>query len=57
MWPHINHDQQHRCSNFEGTGKFPSPTRSKELEKIKKEKSEYPKMMTRWYLFLELFKW
>jgi hypothetical protein len=46
-----------QCSKCEGTGKFPSPTRSKKLEKIKKKKSEYPKMMTHWDLFLELFKW
>jgi ribosomal protein L37E len=52
-----HHDQQHRCSSCEGTGKFPSPSRIKSLEKIKKEKSEYPKMMTSWDLFLELFKW
>jgi hypothetical protein len=48
---------ERRCGNCEGTGKFPSPTRSKDLEKIKKEKSEYPKMMTSWDLFLDLFKW
>ncbi len=44
------------CMMCEGTGKFPSPRRIKQLEKIKKEKEEYPKILTIWELFLNLFK-
>lgn len=46
-----------KCHACEGSGKFPAPNRLKQLEKIKKEKDKYPKMMTSWDLFLELFKW
>jgi len=41
----------------EGTGQFPSPTRIKQLEQIKKKKDKYPREMTSWDLFLDLFKW
>jgi hypothetical protein len=45
-----------KCDACEGTGKFPSPSRLKQLERIQKEKIKYPKMMTGWDLFLELFR-
>lgn len=49
-------NEPRKCCSCEGTGKFPSPNRIKYLERIKKEKSEYPKEMTSWDLFLQLFK-